>query len=257
VSGVLVLVLSLPLTLLMRSTPEEMGLRPDGDSPKGESAPAGSPSRFVPVEGVDFTVRQALRTWAFWLVALAITMRLAVHSGIFVHLVPLMVWKGTDEKTAALMVGLLAAAAGVGRFFTGWIGDRWSRQRTIAIGMVGGTISLVVLIVSGGAIWQVALFLVLFSSVEAVASLSWALIGEFFGRRAFATLRGVVGLMVSAGSMGVPIVTGLVFDRTGSYFGILVPLAAMYLGIAVLFWVIRRPRGVPAPASQVQAPKAA
>ena len=255
VSGVLVLALSLPLTLLMRSTPEEMGLRPDGDRPRGEAAPSRSPSRFVPVEGVDFTVRQAFRTWAFWLVALAITLRLAVHSGVFVHLVPLMVWKGTPERTAALMVGLLAASAGVGRLFSGWIGDRWSRQRVIAIGMVGGAISLVVLIVSGGAIWQIALFLVLFSSVEAVASLSWALIGEFFGRRAFATLRGVVGLTVSAGSMGMPIITGLVYDRTGSYHGILVPLAITYIGIAMLFWVIRPPRGAPAPSGPLQEQK--
>lgn len=246
-SGIAVLALCLPLALFFRNTPEEMGLRPDGDPPADGKA-AGKPSRYVPIEGVDYTAKQAFRTWAFWLLAGAIALRIGVRQGIFVHIIPLMVWKGTPEKTAVVMLSIFAFSSAVSRIIAGWVGDRWSRKGTIAVGMVMGASSLVLVMVSGASVWEMAVFLALFGTVDAVASLTWAMIGDYFGRRSFATLRGINTLIVSVVSALMPIGTGFIYDRTGSYMWALVPLSVMYLGVAVLFLVIRPPARKPAQA---------
>ncbi len=246
ISGIAVLILSLPLVLLMRSTPEEMGMAPDGDKPRRAAAQPGGKVAYQQRDVGGFTVRQAFATSSFWLLSLAIALRIGVRTGVTVHLVPLMVWKGTPEATAGLMLGLMAVSSGIGRLVAGWLGDRWSYQKVSTVGMFMGTVALVVLMLSGGSPWQMAVFLLLFGGVDSVASLSWAMIGDFYGRRSFATLRGIVSFALSVASMAFPVFTGLVWDTTHSYFGALVPLAALYVLTGALFWVLKPPRQ-PAP----------
>ncbi len=59
-------------------------------------------------EREDFTVREAIGTWAFWQLALSMGSRLFPKTALTVHMVPLMVWRGLEEQTAALLVGLFA-----------------------------------------------------------------------------------------------------------------------------------------------------
>ena len=60
-SGVVLLVVGLPLSLFMRDAPEQMGLLPDGIK-SGVQNTGAMCTGFVSVEGVDYTVRQALVT---------------------------------------------------------------------------------------------------------------------------------------------------------------------------------------------------
>ena len=51
--------------------------------------------------------------------------------------------------------------------------------------------------------------------------LNWALIGDLFGRRSYATLRGIMGVGYGVGTFISPIYAGWIFDRTGSYENVL------------------------------------
>jgi MFS family permease len=249
-SGIVLLVTGIPLSLVFRGSPEEMGILPDGDKPK--DGDKGTRQRFVPKEGVDYTAREAFGTFSYWFLAVAIMLRIAAHTGIFVHIVPLMVWKGLSEEAGAWMVSLISFC-GIGtRLAMGWWGDRWSRQKLTALAMVVGMLSMVFLLLAPGKFWAMALFGIVFSVTDGAASLTWALIGDFFGRRSFATLRGVINLVVAAGSVTTPIIAGWIFDTTQSYYWAIIPFSGIYVVTTVMFIVIRAPkyraRASPAPA---------
>ena len=71
---------------------------------------------------------------------------------------PLLVWKGLDEPTAAFFVGLTALCTVVVRPLTGWLGDRQSKQKIGAMGVILGALGLVVLAYSDGALWSMVVF---------------------------------------------------------------------------------------------------
>ena len=82
----------------------------------------------------------------------------------------------------------------------------------------------------------------LFAIVEGVNPLNWALVGDFFGRISFATLRGTMSLVYTLGTVVAPVATGLLYDETGSYALVLWALAVIYgLGSAA-FALLRAPQ---------------
>lgn len=240
-AGLTILVFAIPLSLIIRSAPENMGLLPDGDTipPRKRSGPER-----VDSQSVDFTVKEAVTTFSYWFLALAIGLRIAAQSGLMVHMVPIFVWKGQPEVVAPLLIGIMSLVAVPLRFVTGYISDVWSRQKVASVGMGVGALGMVILLTTGGAFWHLVLFVVLLAFAESVSMVSWALIGDFFGRKNFATLRGGVTTVHGFLSMGTPIFAGLVFDNTGSYLWALAPITGLYICACVSFWVLPKP-GVP------------
>ena len=135
ISGLVMLVVGVPLSLVMRNSPEEMGQLPDGDPPPSGTAAKARPTRFIPVEGVDYTAGQAFRTVSYWVLAVGICFRIAAHVGSYTHMVPLMVWKGLSEQSGALMIGVISFSAMGTRVLMGWWSDRWSKQKVTAVSM--------------------------------------------------------------------------------------------------------------------------
>jgi MFS family permease len=240
-SGVVVLAL-IPLALLVRRSPESMGLLPDGESrsPHNPSAVVARPVYRL-METEEFTAREALRTSAFWLLAAFHGLRNAPYGGVTVHLVPLLVWKGLDQPTAAFFVGLMSFSAIIVRPLTGWLGDRWSKQKIGALGVLLGGLGLAVLTYSDGALWHMVFFAILFSFADGVNSVTWALVGDFFGREQFATIRGWIGMIQSLASMPAAVFTGWIYDQTQSYSSALIPFIALYGLAALVLWQASRP----------------
>src|SRR6185295_19241703 len=85
VSGVLIIVLGFPLSLVIRRRPEDFGERADGEPapPPPEASDAAAADPVAPAR--DFTAREALRTPAFWLLALGHGFALFVVSAVNVH----------------------------------------------------------------------------------------------------------------------------------------------------------------------------
>ena len=248
-SGLSVLLL-LPLVLFIRRSPESMGLLPDGDravraSALGASAPLD--------EAREFTTREALRTPTFWLLAAFHGLRNVPYAGVTVHLVPLLVWKGLDEPTAAFYVGVTALATVVVRPLTGWLGDRRSKQVVGAVGVLLGAAGLVVLAYGDGAWWALLLFAVLFSFGDGVNSVTWALVGDYFGRSHFATIRGWISMFQSFASMPAAVYTGWVYDQTQSYTQALIAFVICYGAAALVLWLIPQPLR-PAPLEATASP---
>ena len=76
VSGALMLAALVPAFLIIRNLPEDMGLEPDGgEPPASESRGASARVRSVTPE-VSVTARQAFGTSTYWLMVLAMSLRI-------------------------------------------------------------------------------------------------------------------------------------------------------------------------------------
>ena len=239
-SGIMLAAVVVHFAQLLRSSPETLGLKPDGDTPRIESKLDEVGVKPI-LSSVDFTVSEALRTKSYWLLAIGTMLRTGTLGTLIVHFVPIMVWKGNSEQTAAVMLGIMAFLSIPMRIGIGWLGDRWSRSKMLAAGMALGAFSLIIL-QNANSSFQVWLFISVFSVVEGLSALNWALVGDYFGRKRFATLRGILSLVYSWGMIVMPIVAGGIFDRTGSYNTVIWIFVGMYICGTILFLVIQRPR---------------
>ena len=83
--------------------------------------------------------------------------------------------------------------------------------------------------------WTLIIFSLLISITDGAAGFTWAMIGDFFGTKAFATLRGVINLIVSVGAFLVPVAMGRIYDVNSSYSSALILVSIIYLVASVLF----------------------
>ena len=111
----------------------------------------------------------------------------------------------------------------------------------LSAGMALGALSLIVLQFASS-LWQIWLFICVFSVVEGLSALNWALVGDYFGRLRFATLRGILSLIYSWGMIIMPLVAGRIYDQTDSYRIAIWIFISMYIVGCLLFGLLRRPR---------------
>ena len=71
--------------------------------------------------------------------------------------------------------------------------------------------------------------------------MTWALVGQFFGRKNFGALRGGVTLVQSLMSTIGPLGAGIVFDTTGDYKIAFFAIAATYFAATLMFWTLKAP----------------
>ncbi|MFC1940535.1 MFS transporter [Chloroflexota bacterium] len=232
IAGIAPLIVGLPLLLVIRSLPEEKGLLPDGDKVVA-----------VEAEEVSFAVRAAVKTPAFWILSLGLALRMFVTGSVWVHIVPLLVFKGFDEQSAANAVGLLLVFSIPARFFFGWLGDIHPKRYLLAICSLINVASLVILLI-GQNLWQVYLFVIIFALGYGASPLNIAIVGEYFGRRHFATIRGIMSLVYAVGIIAGPIYAGYIYDITRSYQVAFVTFIVLYSLAVVIFFFARPPRSI-------------
>lgn len=237
----LIVLITLPAALQLHRSPESRGLLPDGEPLPGGVDKSGSATVKSAPLPMDFTVREALHTSAYWLLTLAVTTRMMVTNAVVVHLVPILVWKGMDEAGAAYLVGFMALASIGTRLLLGWIGDRSSKALMSAVGAVVGLLGLMALLF-GQTTETLYFFVLSVAFAEGTIPLNWVLVGDFFGRKSFATLRGLMSMVYSTGVFLSPIYAGWVFDTTGSYQITLVAFSAIFVVSASVFAMLKHPK---------------
>lgn len=231
-AGGIVLAIGLPTALAARNTPEEMGLEPDGAPRAGLAARLAAASS-DPASG------QALRTRSFWMMTAAAALFGSALSTMGIHFVPVMVWKGLTEVQGALMLTVWALGSVGTIVLVGALADRLGRfgVGSVACLFIGAGVLLTAVGGAGPTLW---LAVVLLSGSSSLYPLMWSILGELFGRRSYSTIRGYMMAAQAAGTLGTPIMAGLVFERTGSYAGPLFVLVGMWAGAALLLWVTPR-----------------
>ena len=236
-----VLLFGLPLSALMRSTPEAYGLRPDGDPPPDPYPPSRPGGDAPPAADGDFGAREALRTRAFWFItaghALAVTLVATVTVHIVVHLNEGL---GISIQTAATMVALMTGAQMVGQLMGGFLGDRFPKRTVAVIAMLAHAVALTVVAFAPSLAW-VAFFAILHGLAWGTRGpLMQALRADYFGRASFPTIMGISFSFVMVGQMLGPLAAGVLADALGDYRVAFVGLAVV-VAAGSLFFVFARP----------------
>lgn len=230
VLGAIVWVAALgPVSLLIRQSPEAMGLAPDlpQGRPEDESGPAQAPP-----EEPDWTLRDARRTPTLWLLALATGILFLMQAGTNTHQGAYFIDQELGVAISALSISFNAAFTGIGSLIWGWLVERVSVRYCYAAVAVVMVVALF-LFPSVNTVWQALLVASLFGvSVGGILVVPAVAYANYFGRRSIGVIRGVTEPFVSLGQAIGAVFSGLVFDITGSYHFAFITLAVF--GIAAI-----------------------
>lgn len=230
VLGAIVWVAALgPVSLLIRQSPEAMGLAPDlpQGRPEDESGPAQAPP-----EEPDWTLRDARRTPTLWLLALATGILFLMQAGTNTHQGAYFIDQELGVAISALSISFNAAFTGIGSLIWGWLVERVSVRYCYAAVAVVMVVALF-LFPSVNTVWQALLVASLFGvSVGGILVVPAVAYANYFGRRSIGVIRGVTEPLVSLGQAIGAVFSGLVFDITGSYHFAFITLAVF--GIAAI-----------------------
>ena len=215
--GVLMWVVVIPLALVVRERPEDMGLRPDGEPP--DEGPGRGRGEGIPAAGnaSDYTLKQALASSAFWIIALTFFFSSLSHSMVFVHAIPALTDAGISAEMAAFSVGLLTVVSIAGRLSFGYMGDFFDKRYLFLLGYILQGSGVLILMIARDMVtvyFFVAVFGVGFgATVPLLASIR----ADYFGRAALGKIQGFMSpVTMVAGATG-PVSAGYLFDTTGSY----------------------------------------
>lgn len=237
-AGVAFLVIGIPITLPLVRSPETIGLSPDpAPEPGGSQTATQEPRR----RESDFSLAQALRSWQFWVLMSATTLRVFCTSTTTVHFVPIMTWKGLSQTHAALLLSAAAFMALPAHLIVGWLADRFNRSRVMAGVMVISMLAVVILIYANET-WHLWFYLVLYSVTEALFPVTWSAVVDFFGRKNFAKIRGAMSFIYTWGGVFGPVAAGFLYDRTQDYSAILWTIVIVLAFTSAAYATLAKPQ---------------
>jgi MFS family permease len=249
-SAGLVLVLGLPLSGLMRRTPEAYGLRPDGAAPDPDDGEPGDDAPGPPPRASgDFGARDALRTRAFWLITVGHAMAVALVATVGVHIVVhLNEGLGLTIRTAAGLIAVMTGAQMAGQLLGGVLGDRFPK-RALATGAMWVHAVALVIVAFAPSLPYALLFAVLHGLAWGVRGpIMQALRADYFGRSSFPTIMGISFSFVMVGQMLGPLLAGALGDAFGDYRVAFVVLAVAVAAASACFAFATPPAPPGAPA---------
>ncbi len=236
-SGILAILIGWPLARIIRSRPEDHGETVEGvpPVPRDDTRPRTAPVRH------GLSAREALRTSAFWLIALGHAFALLVVSAVNVHAIThIKEGLGYSLGLATLMFTLITVGQ-FGGVMLGWvIGDRFQKRLVAAACMVMHAAGLLMLTYATGPVVLVISALVHGTAWGLRGPFMQAMRADYFGRHSIGMILGLSSLIVVFGNITGPILAGAFADWTGNYrmgFTILAVLS----GLGSLFFLMAKP----------------
>jgi MFS family permease len=205
-------VLLVPLTVLPNATLP--GRRPDHLQRQTGQEPATPPATKV-ADGIP--LGRALRDQALWWLAAGFFAATLATSTVTVHLVAYLREQDYSPGFAATWTGLLGAMSVGGRILVTALGRRWPLALATAAVFALQAVAVGVLMLSSGPAGVVG-FVALFGLGVGLISLSRAaLVADFYGVAAYASINGVLALTVTIARAAAPVAAATLRTASGSY----------------------------------------
>ncbi|MEX2598755.1 MAG: MFS transporter, partial [Dehalococcoidia bacterium] len=221
VAGFLLLIVVLSMSLLVRDRPQDMGLHPDGVEPEAVKEQTGRRLRYAGIAEADsFTVRQALRTRAFWTMMLLFSAMFFGVSGLQVHQVAyLQNDANLSVVEATTILSMMLLISGLGRIGVGTLTDFFDLR--IVLTLLVATMSAAwcyLLVVPITNFWMGVPFAFIFGiPFGAMVAIRPILMVKLFGGRSMGSLVGIFQSGALASGVVGPVIMGLIFDVQDSY----------------------------------------
>jgi MFS family permease len=236
VFGVVTLVLVVgPALLIVRRSPEDMGLHPDGAlaaAPKDEathSAKTLSITQQATRDNLEWTRNQALHTQTFWLLVITFGISSIGVTGLNLHVFPYVNDLGHPPVVAATVMSVIASMQLASPIAWGILAERIDTRFAAMLRFVVQGIGLGLAIMTDNLFCLYAGFFLYGIGLGGNMVLPDILWANYFGRRSLGKVRGL-GLLISqtVAALGPPFF-GFLFDLTGAY-----DLSFVLFGVALI-----------------------
>ncbi len=169
------------------------------------------------ISELGLSLKEALKTRAFWYIGIAVMLWGWAYSSGLVHQVAFAVDIGIDSVAAAGAVGLLTAFSIPGRLIFGRLGDLIDKRYVFSIGVLLQLIAFMVLLKTSSLHMLYLYSLLIGLNIGGLAPILPGITADHFGRKHFGVIYGVSHFMLTIGIMLGPLFTGWVFDTLDSY----------------------------------------
>ncbi|MCX6021427.1 MAG: MFS transporter [Chloroflexi bacterium] len=212
--GLLIWITMIPAYgLLMRRRPEDLGLHPDGALTAPAPVQARAAAGPQPKQGeVDWTPREAIRTWVLWFMIAAFTLNgFAGAAAIFLR-VPYWTQLGISPQTISYGVATDPFTVLTLGLVFGFLTERYAVRFMAVVGGIGRAISMLPLLFMPGHAASVYAHNITWGIGSAgFATTQTQIVPTYFGRRAQGTIMGIqVPFNIAAAAMGAPLAGYLV-----------------------------------------------
>lgn len=230
VLGIVVFLAITPISaLFMRRSPEDLGLLPDGDSSSATDSSDSSKKIWVDTE-YPWTLREALRTRALWVLLAVQVLGATALLPIIIHQVAYIQDKGFTPQTATAVATTVAFFAIVAKLPWGIFVERVHARWVISICLVTSGFSLFLLVVA-----QNIQMLYVYALIHGLTMGGWATLMNvawpvYFGRRHMGAIRGAVTPIGNVMGAVSPVIAGWMWDVQGSY--------NMIFSIFAIIWIL-------------------
>ena len=198
------------IVTFMRQNPLDLNLHPDGIATNIQSQHLEQ----------GWTMHQAIRTPAFWLLMVAALGAIGPVRMLTVHQLAVMVEAGFERSHAAIVIGFSGAVTSVAFILLGTISDRVDRRLIYLFGsfsLISAIIVLDRLHSPAQSIWLIAYAILLGFGEGSRSSLVTAVASDLFPGNALGAINGSVGAAFGMGAAILPWAAGLAYDLQGSY----------------------------------------
>ena len=252
--GIFSLLLTLPMILIIRRQPEDIGLMPDGDDPggpesadlsTGRSRTASSPETAAEYQ---WTARDVFHTRSYWLIAVTTFLMVMASTGIAFNIVPYFQESAHLSSTQAVGVLSLSTSLALANLIWGYVPDRVNPRHSL-LGVMVFMTGLVIFLFTIRSVYAAYVFGALWGIGNgALEVLIYMLLARYFGRGSFGSITGALRPFEAAGLGLGQIFGGLVYDLTGSYHGLFYEsIVAYLLAVVFLFLAAQPARARPVP----------
>ncbi|MEM7035303.1 MAG: MFS transporter [Chloroflexota bacterium] len=230
----------IPLAFVMRRTPEDEGLLPDGEI----AHPDHQASTQAQTKQPAFTRAEALRTRSFWLIVAGFGLNQTALTSVLVHAIPFATANGFSRNIAALGVTINGLGNLSAKPVWGYLLQRIEARKLVVAAFSISAIGVSLMITAAATGIIPLLFLGFyfygfgFGGTIPLGESVWAI---YFGRAHIGAIRGISQPLTIIGPMTGPILVGAWFDYTQTYQLAFLAIIGVYLTGALLIGLSRRP----------------
>ncbi len=243
-AGVVLLII-VPIAFIMRRQPEDVGLLPDGIS---RSSGAGAERARAAVASDDrqtHTRGQAIRTPGFWLLTVGYGLNAIALGTVSFYAIPFASSVGFTRLIGATGMTINGFGNLTAKAVWGYGLQKIDPRRLAGTAFCTSATGVLLMVLSSNmdsvpVLWMgFFLYGLGFGGTIPISEFLWA---RYFGRRNIGAIRGVGRPISMVFSMGGPVAAGIMFDVTGSYVGVYLILACIYVLGAIVINASKRPQ---------------
>ncbi len=269
--GVFALLFTLPLLLILRRRPEDIGLLPDGAPAQraanpGPTRATGPQRRPTGDSEYSWRVGQAALTFPFWAIVTAESFSILTSGGLGYQIVPYLLDAGVPRPQAALALSISSLLGAFANPTWGFLSDKYS-PRVLAMAVLVLALAATVLLLAIELGWLDTLgvsakshgtivVIVWGAASGGVGILGSMMLAQYYGRAHFGAIIGLVGLFQTASLGAGPSFSAVLYRLTGGQQTALFAFGSFAYTLAtVLMYFARRP-STPREAARERSPAA-